>query len=389
METEEGSRFDIAILAAALWLRRWSPHSQVLPFVMTQFYCIGFALAAYVLGHYTSPFGGIVGLAGAVTAMMLFERRMALSAIRSFVLIVTATTIGEQLGVLPYAPVFRAAPYAGGHLPTDFLIYIGAPMFGIFVVAIVLCYYILDRRRDRDEKLALASEQLARANDIISRYVASQLADQVRKGDYAGVDGHHRRKLTLFFSDIQSFATVADEVEPEDLSTVLNEYLTEMTAIGERYGATIDKFVGDAIMIFFGAPNATNDRDQALRAVRMAVEMQERMRDLRQQWTREGLERPFRIRIGINTGQATIGSFGSPGRMDYTAIGRQVNLAARLQVHCEAGRILISHSTWALVQDDISCTPKGDIQVKGFLRPVRVYEVTAVSDEPVTVPREA
>jgi class 3 adenylate cyclase len=285
--------------------------------------------------------------------------------------------------------VFLRAPFQAGHLATGYLIYLGVPMFGIFMLGILLCYYILDRWRDRDEKLTRTSEQLARANDIISRYVASQLAEQVRKGDYEGLNGHYRRKLTLFFSDIQSFATAADEVEPEDLSEVLNDYLTEMTTIGERYGATIDKFVGDAIMIFFGAPNATNDRDQALRAVRMAIEMQERMRDLRQKWTREGFERPFRIRIGINTGQATIGSFGSPGRMDYTAIGRQVNLAARLQVHCEAGHILLSHSTWTLVQDDVSCIPKGEIQVKGFIRPVRVYEVAGVSDEPVLAASEA
>ena len=107
----------------------------------------------------------------------------------------------------------------------------------------------------------------------------------------------------------------------------------------------------------------TNDRDHAVRGVQMAVEMQDRMQTLRQKWLRDGFEQPFEIRIRINTGQASIGNFGSKGRMDYTAIGRQVNLAARLQAYCRPGKILISHSTWVLVQEHVSCTPQGEIQV--------------------------
>src|SRR5207245_5158282 len=128
--------------------------------------------------------------------------------------------------------------------------------------------FVVRRWREREV-------MLARANDIISRYVASQLAEQIRAGNYDALDRHERRRLTLFFSDIENFADTADHVEPEDLSEVLNEYLSEMAGIGERYGGTIDKFAGDAVMIFFGAPLATTDRDQALRAVQLAVEMQE------------------------------------------------------------------------------------------------------------------
>jgi len=248
----------------------------------------------------------------------------------------------------------------------------------MMLVMLALIYFIIDRWQDREEKLVATSEQLARANDLISRYVASQLAEQIRAGSYEAVEKHDRRRLTLFFSDIKDFAETADHVEPEDLSEVLNEYLSEMATVGERYGGTIDKFVGDAVMIFFGAPASTNDRDHALRAVQMAVEMQERMVTLRQKWRRDGFERPFEIRIGINTGQASIGNFGSKSRMDYTAIGRQVNLAARLQTHCEPGKILISHSTWVLVQEHVACVPQGELQVKGFQNPVKVYEVVGL-----------
>ena len=138
--------------------------------------------------------------------------------------------------------------------------------------------------------------------------------------------------------------------------------------------------MGDGIMIFFGAPEATGDREQALRAVRMGLEMQARMGALCEKWTRVGVEEPFTIRIGINTGVASVGSFGAQGRMDYTAIGRQVNLAARLQASCDPGSILISHATWVLVRDDIPCAPKGELHLKGFIRPVNVYEVIVTRD---------
>jgi class 3 adenylate cyclase len=179
----------------------------------------------------------------------------------------------------------------------------------------------------------------------------------------------------LFFSDIKDFSEAADLLEPEDLSEVLNEYLTEMVRIGEAHGGTIDKFIGDAIMIFFGAPLCTHDVDHAERAIRMAIEMQETMTRLQDKWRRNGFEYPFELRIGINTGQASVGSFGSTGRMDYTAIGRQVNLAARLQQHCEPGKILISHSTWTLVRERIDCVFGGELTVKGVRDPVKVYEV--------------
>jgi adenylate cyclase len=134
-------------------------------------------------------------------------------------------------------------------------------------------------------------------------------------------------------------------------------------------------------VIFFGAPTATTDRDHALRAVRMAVEMQQRMEVLQAKWHQQGFERPFRIRVGINTGQASIGNFGSAERMDYTAIGRQVNLAARLQAQCEPGMILLSRSTWVLVQDEVACTPKGEVHLKGFHQPVKIYEVDCLRSE--------
>jgi len=112
----------------------------------------------------------------------------------------------------------------------------------------------------------------------------------------------------------------------------------------------------------------------------MALAMQRRVRELQARWFAAGIEEPFQIRIGINTGMASVGDFGSAGRIAYSAIGTQTNLASRIQAACTPGRILISHSTWALVHDVFPCVERGSIEVKGLHYPVRVYEVTDDSE---------
>jgi class 3 adenylate cyclase len=219
------------------------------------------------------------------------------------------------------------------------------------------------------------TQRLRRATALIRRYLPVQLAERILAGEHAEAGQPERRRLTLFFSDVVGFTAAADQMEPEDLAALLNDYLSEMTRVAEGYGATINQFVGDGLMIFFGAPEATNDQDHALRAVRMAASMQRRMSTLGERWFRAGIQTPFRIRIGINTGTASVGDFGSTGRITYSAIGNQTNLTARIQTACEPGGILISHTTWALVKDQIPCKERGEIRVEGLHYPVRVYEV--------------
>ena len=148
-----------------------------------------------------------------------------------------------------------------------------------------------------------------------------------------------------------------------------------MTIIANQYGGTIDKFIGDAVMIFFGAPNFTSDQDHATSAVLMAIDMQNRLDMLRSEWINKGEKETFNIRIGINTGHASVENFGSEGRMDYTAIRRQVNLAARLESNCKPDKILISHSTQALIKANINCQSCGAIDIKGVREPVEIYQV--------------
>jgi len=234
--------------------------------------------------------------------------------------------------------------------------------------AFFLCFLMMSIRR-------LQERRLQEAQKLISRYIPSQLAERIVRGEHTARVKPERVKLTVFFSDLEGFTEASDHLDPEDLAALLNEYLSEMVTIAERHGATINQIVGDGIMAFFGAPQATTDKEHARRAVRMALDMQRRMVEVADEWTKRGVPKPFRARIGINTGYASVGDYGSEGRKLYSAIGLQTNLAARVQAYCTPGKVLITHATWALVQDEIACVDKGELTVKGVHFPVRVHEV--------------
>ena len=368
--------FWVAMVGIGLSLRRRSPDNHALVYVTTQSLAVTITGASYLSGTYTNLFTGTLCLGAIAIGFILFDKRAMIPAVACALGIIVLTTVAEQLGLIPYAPMLAAAPFEHARLSRWWLVGFGGVSSGFFIIFISILFVMIERWRDREAELAVISEQLTRANEVVSRYVASQLAEQIRAGNDDMVKKFHRRRLTMFFSDIKDFAEIAEDVEPAALNRLLGEYLSEMTQIAERFGGTIDKFVGDAIMIFFGAPMPADDRENAIRAVRMAIEMQARVQELNTRWRASGLERPLEVRIGINTGHASIGNFGSKSRMDYTAIGKQVNLAARLQADCEPGRILISHSTQALIQDGITCEPRGEIQVKGLRDPVKIYEVT-------------
>jgi len=157
--------------------------------------------------------------------------------------------------------------------------------------------------------------------------------------------------------------------------------LTEMSKIALAHGATIDKYVGDAIVMFFGDPESRGVKADALACVSMALAMQQRMRDLAEYWRDNGIETPFRCRIGIHTGYCTVGNFGSEDRMDYTIVGGAVNLAARLEHEAPPGEVLISYETFAHVRDEIQCEERGQIHVRGLAYPVATYSVVGLKPE--------
>ena len=236
--------------------------------------------------------------------------------------------------------------------------------------------------REAKQKAELANEfvseqkrQLEILSTKLSKYLSPQVYSSIFTGQRSVEIASNRKKLTVFFSDVADFTATTDDLESEELTGLLNNYLTEMSKIALEHGATIDKYVGDAIMAFFGDPETKGVKEDAIACVNMAIAMQRRMRDLQFEWRDAGLERPFQLRIGITTGYCTVGNFGSEDRMDYTIIGNEVNLASRLQSHAELGGILISHETYSLVKDIVLAEEQDPIQAKGFAKPVRNYKI--------------
>jgi class 3 adenylate cyclase len=230
--------------------------------------------------------------------------------------------------------------------------------------------------RRLNAELETANSFLATVSMKIAKYLSPQIYKSIFSGEKDVAIATERKKLTIFFSDIQNFTSMSERLQPEELTDLLNEYFTEMSAIAEANGATVDKFIGDAILAFFGDPETKGVVEDARACLRMAIEMQRRLAELNFEWRRRrGLQDPFMVRMGINTGYCNVGNFGSSDRMDYTIIGAEANLAARLQSIAEPGSIVISYETFALVQDMVRVRKLEPVHVKGINREVVPYVV--------------
>lgn len=228
---------------------------------------------------------------------------------------------------------------------------------------------------EAQENLRHQQKQAVELSRKLAKYLSPQIWGSLFSGRRDAKVETRRKKLTVFFSDIKGFSAMSEDLPLEKLTSMLNTYLSEMTRIAERHGGTVDKFIGDAVMVFFGDPSSKGSKEDATACVAMAIEMQKHMKLLRQRWTRDGIDQRLEIRIGINTGYVTVGNFGTDTRLDYTILGTDVNLASRLESAARPGHILVSQATHELVKDRILCRDVGEITAKGFNRPIPVYEV--------------
>ena len=235
-----------------------------------------------------------------------------------------------------------------------------------------------------DEQKELVEEKNAKLESLsikLSKYLAPQIYQSIFSSDQEVSLETKRKKLTVFFSDIKDFTQITDDLEAEDLANLLNEYFSEMSQIALEHGATIDKFIGDAMLMFFGDPDTKGVEEDAKACVRMAVAMQRRMTELEAIWRASGHQHPFKMRIGINTGFCNVGNFGSEARMDYTIIGGEVNLAARLEGQAAPGGILMSYETYALVRDIVEAEEQPSIEAKGIRRDIRPFALRNLLDD--------
>jgi class 3 adenylate cyclase len=234
-----------------------------------------------------------------------------------------------------------------------------------------------DRILKQQMDVLVARQKRKEMRDVLQRYLSYNLVDELLKDPAKIRLGGVKQKVSVLFSDISGFTRMLSVTEPERVIRILNEYLTEMTEIIFRYNGMVDKFVGDAVIGIFGALK-TSPFD-TYRAVKTALAMQERLRELQRVW-KESIGEVIEARIAVNTGEVILGNIGSPVRMDYTAIGDAVNTASRLQAIAETGKVVISKTTFEELGAGVGVKELGKVSLKGRLEPIEAYEVVSLEE---------
>ncbi|MHB8127111.1 MAG: CHASE2 domain-containing protein [Desulfitobacteriaceae bacterium] len=238
-------------------------------------------------------------------------------------------------------------------------IYLILTISAIYIFSVV-SQYILERR------------ERSRVTGIFGRYVSKAVVREILSSQEEIKVGGVRKDITLMFVDIRGFTPLSEKMEPEDIINILNEYLDLCSRAVFAFEGTIDKFIGDGVMSIFGAP--IEQKDHPERAVRAALQMQRESGKLAERLM-ERYGRSVSFGIGLNSGPAVVGNIGSQERLDYTAIGDTVNLAARLESNAKPGQILISKDTYERIKEKFKVTPLEPIKVKGKEKPVEIYQV--------------
>ncbi len=221
---------------------------------------------------------------------------------------------------------------------------------------------------------ARVSEQVAELEGLgrLKRFFSPQLAELIVSGGADDPLKSHRREVVVVFLDLRGFTAFAETAEPEEVMAVLREYHTRMGEVILAHEGTLERFAGDGMMVFFNDPVSVPDPEA--RAVRMVLEMRERLTELTARWKKRGFDLGFGA--GIAQGYASIGAIGFEGRWDYGAIGTVTNLAARLCGEALPGQILVARRVLASVEDLVDAEPIGELQLKGFVKPVPTFNIT-------------
>ena len=225
-----------------------------------------------------------------------------------------------------------------------------------------------DSLKEKNTKLEKISNRLA-------KYLSPQIYKNIFEAETEQTNDYKRKKLTVFFSDIKGFTDLSDSLDPDLLAELINDYLSAMTEIALKYGGTIDKFIGDAILIFFGDPESDGLKNDASKCLSMAIAMQNKVAELDRNWQEDrGITEGLKVRMGISTGYCTVGNFGSVQRVDYTVLGSTVNLASRLESICQPNKILVAPETKTLLEKEFKFEAQDAVELKGLNMPVTPYQ---------------
>jgi class 3 adenylate cyclase len=334
------------------WLRRWMTQGVTLVVIL-----IGLDFIWFMSSMYGSTSGTVTA---GVFATIFYPLIIRISTAETAVAVITLTAVpvvlllnGSRHGDTALADAFPYIALLGASAPT-------------IVVAAALI------ESGMRQQFA-AQTQLQTAQRLLRRYAPAAVAARIESGDAESVGHPQRLRVTALSSDVAGFTALADRIDPESLSHIINEYVAVMSEVVESQHGVVTEYAGDGLMAIFGAPERLEPVDQVRHALSAASAMHARLAELTETWYHLGIEHPLKVRVGINTGMLSVGTFGSDGRATYTAIGLQMNVAARIQAECEPGRTLLSSASWHLIKDDVECEPLGEVTVKGVHFPISIY----------------
>jgi adenylate cyclase len=248
----------------------------------------------------------------------------------------------------------------------------------LILIAFLIIYSYL--KNTYDHRLNSHLDQQFNKNNILkshifslSKYLSPEISKSIIAGHEVRVESCEKQ-MTIFFSDMTGFCQLSEQLSHEKLTWLINTYLEEMSDIIFKFGGTLDKVIGDSIMVFFGDPHSRGESKDALACVTMALAMNEAMQKLHHQWLNSGIENPPSHRIGINTGSCKVGNFGTETKLDYTVMGAAVNLASHIESIAKSNEIVLSEQTYQLVKDRIKCERKQD-DSEWLAKSLRLYSV--------------
>lgn len=339
------------LICIAIFLLTYTEHypkfMRFIPVVLYLTAGTGLLYKMWVIGSDSAGYS----FAGLVLIFMWPGIRFIHAVMTGFVLIVCYEYLAIVILKLDYDVIFLTSFYLiGGYLISSFSNFI----FESYLRRRFMQQHILGNKLRQYEHL---SRQL-------SKYISPQVYNSIFVGYRDVKIGSYRKYLTIFFSDIVNFTSASENKQPDELAYWLNDYLNEMSQIALNYRGTLDKFIGDGMMVFFGDPHSAGRQSDALYCIIMAIAMRNKAREMQ-----------IDIRIGINSGECTVGNFGSVNRMEYTVVGKPVNVAAYIEKASRPDEIIISEETYNLVKHIIQCEALDEIDIKGVDDPVNVYRV--------------
>lgn len=299
--------------------------------------------------------------AGAVLVSVLSVSIIIIGGLQLWILLVPVCAVGMLLGTILHPAGFV------GDSGFYFICFFSLVAYLCFVG--VLVYQETHRLNMEQKHLQTIQNRLEKFRALVTPFVSPEFISS--EGDLAG---YTRKRLTVLFVDLEGFTRLMDTADEFLVAGMLNRYFEVMTEVATEYGGTINKFMGDGVMVFFGDAGSKGVVMDAKAGVEATVEMRARFKLLSRQWQGAG-GAPLYLRMGIHTGYCLLGNFGCAARRDYTALGRVVNLASRLEGLARRGEILISADTRRLVAPFIDCTDRGRMAVKGFSAPISTFSV--------------